>query len=475
MALANMGLDLLGQARELYSYAAKVEGKGNDEDKFAYLRDVRQYRNLLLLEQPNGDFARTMVRQFFYAAFADLYWRAMMKSSDATLAAIAAKSEKESAYHLRHSSEWIVRLGDGTEESHARAQTAIDDLWAFTGEMFGVDDSERGLIDAGIAIDPAALRPQWLKTVTDVVSEATLVAAEERLDAAGRPQRPAQRASRPSPQRIAVDAADLSGGDMVAAVLNDADLRQRAWDAAAQRGRSRNSGADHRRSRRAARRRGRATAVSRSRSRRPIPAVPAMNMIALEIELALERDGIRGPKIRTVLSPAWTTDWMSEDGRSKLREYGIAPPQAVKLAAARCSASSRWRARNAAPTIPKCCPNSARPPARRCGAARAAASRSTISSVTDHVRHCSSALPPPSPSTICAAKIRRRGVADLCDPERACRRLQLCARAISDPAHDDGRRGSAPLLFDLLRPRRRRTAHRREEGRWRRVLELGRG
>jgi len=146
MALANMGLDLLGQARELYSYAADVEGQGNDEDKFAYLRDVRQYRNLLLLEQPNGDFARTMARQFFYAAFADLYWRAMMKSTDATLAAIAAKSEKESAYHLRHSSEWMVRLGDGTEESHRRAQGAVDDLWAYTGEMFGVDESERALI-----------------------------------------------------------------------------------------------------------------------------------------------------------------------------------------------------------------------------------------------------------------------------------------------------------------------------------------
>jgi ring-1,2-phenylacetyl-CoA epoxidase subunit PaaC len=174
MALANMGLDLLGQARELYSYAANVEGKGNDEDKFAYLRDVRQYRNLLLVEQPNVDFARTMMRQFFYAAFADLYWRSMMKSSDPTLAAIAAKSEKESAYHLRHSSEWIVRLGDGTDESHARAQLAIDDLWAFTGEMFAVDDNERGLIDAGIAIDPAALHEQWLTTVADVVSEATL-------------------------------------------------------------------------------------------------------------------------------------------------------------------------------------------------------------------------------------------------------------------------------------------------------------
>ena len=174
MALANMALDLLGQARELYGYAAKIEGKGNDEDKLAYLRDVRQYRNLLLLEQPNGDFARTIVRQFFYAAFADLYWRAMMKSSDAMLAAIAAKSEKESAYHLRHSSEWIIRLGDGTEESHRRAQAAMDDLWSFTGEMFAVDGSERALIASGIAIDPASLHPHWLKTISDVVGEATL-------------------------------------------------------------------------------------------------------------------------------------------------------------------------------------------------------------------------------------------------------------------------------------------------------------
>jgi len=175
MALANIALDLLGQARELYTYAAKVEGRDNDEDKLAYLRDVRQYRNLLLTEQPNGDFARTLVRQFFYSAFADLYWRAMMTSVDPTLAAIAAKSEKESAYHLRHSSEWIVRLGDGTAESHARAQAAIDDLWAFTGEMFAADDSERGLIEAGIAVDAAGLRSRWLKTVSDVIGEATLV------------------------------------------------------------------------------------------------------------------------------------------------------------------------------------------------------------------------------------------------------------------------------------------------------------
>ncbi|MBH5367446.1 1,2-phenylacetyl-CoA epoxidase subunit PaaC [Bradyrhizobium glycinis] len=174
MALSNIALDLIGQARELYTFAAKVEGRDNDEDKLAYLRDVRQYRNLLLVEQPNGDFAQTLVRQFFYSAFADLYWRAMMNSRDATLAAIAAKSEKESAYHLRHASEWIIRLGDGTEESHRRAQGAIDHLWAFTGEMFAADDSECALIDAGIAVDPGSLRGRWLTTITDVTREATL-------------------------------------------------------------------------------------------------------------------------------------------------------------------------------------------------------------------------------------------------------------------------------------------------------------
>src|SRR3569623_2195906 len=167
MALSNIALDLIGQSRELYSYAAKAEGGDNDEDKLAYLRDVRQYRNLLLVEQPNGDFAQTLVRQFFYSAFAALYWRAMMTSRETTLAAIAAKSEKESAYHLRHTSEWIIRLGDGTNESHERAQAAIDDLWAFTGEMFAADDGERSLIDAGIAVDPADMRDNWLKTVSD--------------------------------------------------------------------------------------------------------------------------------------------------------------------------------------------------------------------------------------------------------------------------------------------------------------------
>lgn len=174
MALANFGLDLIGQARELYGYAARVEDAGNDEDTFAYLRDVRQYRNLLMVEQPNGDFARTIVRQFLYSAFADPYWRAMMGSADPTLAAVAAKSEKESAYHLRHSSEWVLRLGDGTEESHGRAQRAFEDLFPFTGEFFQLDDAERALVADGVIVDPETVRAQFDKTVSSVVSEATL-------------------------------------------------------------------------------------------------------------------------------------------------------------------------------------------------------------------------------------------------------------------------------------------------------------
>jgi ring-1,2-phenylacetyl-CoA epoxidase subunit PaaC len=174
MALANIGLDLIGQARTLYDAAAVAEGADNDEDRYAYLRDAPQYRNLLLAEQPNGDFARTIVRQFLYSAFADPYWRAMQGSSDAVLAAIAGKSEKESAYHLRHAAEWVIRLGDGTAESHRRAQDALDALWPFTGEMFEADDAERSLIAAGVAVDPESLRAGWAATLRTVLTRAGL-------------------------------------------------------------------------------------------------------------------------------------------------------------------------------------------------------------------------------------------------------------------------------------------------------------
>jgi len=174
IALANTGLDLIGQARALYAYAAEVEGAGHDEDQLAYLRDETEYGNLVLVEQPNGDFAVTMARQFLYSACADLYWRAMSQSADTTLAAIAAKSEKESAYHLRHASEWMIRLGDGTPESHRRAQDALDALWIYTGEMFEADAAEQELIERGIAIDPNRLRETWNATIDGVLAEATL-------------------------------------------------------------------------------------------------------------------------------------------------------------------------------------------------------------------------------------------------------------------------------------------------------------
>jgi ring-1,2-phenylacetyl-CoA epoxidase subunit PaaC len=174
LAFGNMGLDLIGQARSLYSYAGAVEGTGRDEDALAYLREATDYRNILLVEQPNGDFASSMVRQLLYAAWAHPFFTALARSKDATLGAIAAKAEKEMAYHLRHAAEWTIRLGDGTGESHARAQAAVDELWPFTGEMFEVDPVERALIEAGVGPDPAPLKATWDRTVGDVLAEATL-------------------------------------------------------------------------------------------------------------------------------------------------------------------------------------------------------------------------------------------------------------------------------------------------------------
>ncbi len=177
LALANIGLDLIGQARSLYQYAAQCEGAGHDEDGLAYLRDPPQYRNVLLVEQPNGDFAHTIVRQVLYSAFADPYWRAMMTCPDQTLAAIAAKSEKESAYHLRHSAEWLIRLGDGTPESHRRAQAALDALWPYAGELFDGD---------GIGTEPASIRPAWERTMTDLLARSTLTRPADWVQRGGR-------------------------------------------------------------------------------------------------------------------------------------------------------------------------------------------------------------------------------------------------------------------------------------------------
>ena len=180
IALSNLGLDLIGQARLLYAYAGEVEGKGRGEDDLAYLRDEFAYANLLLVEQPNGDFATTMVRHLLYAAFMHPYLQAMQTSADARLAEIAAKAVKEMAYHVRHAAEWVIRLGDGTEESHGRAAAALDELWMYTGELFEMTDDERGLVAKGIAVDRAAIKPSWDATVDRVLAEATLKRPSDR-------------------------------------------------------------------------------------------------------------------------------------------------------------------------------------------------------------------------------------------------------------------------------------------------------
>jgi ring-1,2-phenylacetyl-CoA epoxidase subunit PaaC len=174
LAMPNMALDLIGQARALYAYAAEVEGEGRTEDDFAYLRREREYRNCLLAERPNGDFAHTMLRQFTFAAFMEPMWRAMAISSDETLAGIAAKAVKEVAYHIRHAGEWVVRLGDGTKESARRMKGAADELAPYVGELFETDEVTEAMTGAGVAPDPATLRPEFDRTIGAIFAEAGL-------------------------------------------------------------------------------------------------------------------------------------------------------------------------------------------------------------------------------------------------------------------------------------------------------------
>lgn len=178
LALTNVGLDLLGQARLWYAYAGEVEaryaGKGRDEDQLAYLRDGGEYRNLLLVEQPNGNFADTMARQFLFDAWHQLALGGLSRSRDPRIAEIAAKSAKEVTYHVERSSDWVIRLGDGTDESHAKMQAAVDALWTYTGEMFVAGAGEAALVDAGILADVRALAAPWRERVAHVLAEATL-------------------------------------------------------------------------------------------------------------------------------------------------------------------------------------------------------------------------------------------------------------------------------------------------------------
>jgi ring-1,2-phenylacetyl-CoA epoxidase subunit PaaC len=178
IALANIALDLIGEATMFLRLAGTVEGAGRDEDALAYFREAVQFRNCLLVEQPNGDFAATMVRQFLFDVYSVVMLDALSRSSHSELAAIAAKSLKEAKYHVRHSGDWMLKLGDGTDESHRRTQHALDDLWRFTPELFESDAIDHALQRDGIAADLAAVHAQWQTLTRDVLTRATLTIPE---------------------------------------------------------------------------------------------------------------------------------------------------------------------------------------------------------------------------------------------------------------------------------------------------------
>lgn len=200
IAITNISLDLIGQSRSLYQYAAELINASNSgsfspsagggrgevgeatEDTLAYGRDVREFKNCLLVEQPNGDWAQTILRQFFFSTYQFFLYQHLQRSDDATLAAIAEKSLKEVTYHVRWSSEWVIRLGDGTFESHSRLQNALDELWMFTGELFVPTGYELEAVKAGFGVDVSTLKAEWEQRVHEVFAEATL----PDLTAAGR-------------------------------------------------------------------------------------------------------------------------------------------------------------------------------------------------------------------------------------------------------------------------------------------------
>ncbi len=174
IALTNVALDLIGQARLLLTHAGRLEGKGRDEDQLAFLRGEPQYRNLTIVELPNGDFARTVLRNFLVAAWQRELWQQLASSRDDGLSAIAAKSLKETRYHLQHASEWTVRLGDGTEDSHARMQRALDELWPYTAEFFSATPDDDAMVASGVGPAWPSLEGAWNTTVSPVLEVATL-------------------------------------------------------------------------------------------------------------------------------------------------------------------------------------------------------------------------------------------------------------------------------------------------------------
>ncbi len=180
LGLANIALDMIGQARLLLSYAGEIEGRGRGEDEIAFLREHGEYLNPILVEMPNGDFGRTIVRQVLIDAFQLELFERMAASTDERLAAIAAKSVKEVRYHLRYSSGWLVRLGDGTDESHARAQSALEGAWPYTVELFAEDELDAAMAQSGIAPRLSEVQAGWSRRIGELLTEATLSRPKDR-------------------------------------------------------------------------------------------------------------------------------------------------------------------------------------------------------------------------------------------------------------------------------------------------------
>lgn len=174
LGLANLALDLVGQAQHFLGYAGQLEGEGRDADAMAFLRDGLDFKNCLLVEQPNGDFAQTIARQALFSTWQELLFEGLTASADPVIAAIAAKAVKETSYHARFACEWVVRLGDGTDESRRRMIEGVDWTWRFTPELFDADATVTALVDAKVAVDPAALRPAWDRRIDAMFAEASL-------------------------------------------------------------------------------------------------------------------------------------------------------------------------------------------------------------------------------------------------------------------------------------------------------------
>ena len=175
IALSNISLDLIGQARNFYQYAASVMNDGSTEDTLAYLRDAGEFRNCLLVEQPNGDWGKTVLRQFLFSAYQYYLYQQLQHASDKTIGSIAEKGLKEAAYHLRWSSEWVIRLGDGTNESHTRMQQSLAELWKYTNELVSLSSYEVEIANSWLQVDLTVMRSDWKEKVFSVLQEATIL------------------------------------------------------------------------------------------------------------------------------------------------------------------------------------------------------------------------------------------------------------------------------------------------------------